>query len=115
MTLHEFITKRNRYRNATALTSLAAFGVFMGTAFLMTQLEPQRDRWPRASWIAMCVAAGVILVAAFPLMWFAASKLATRFGMRCPHCTKVVDRMSSLVIATGKCGRCGGRVLDDAA
>ncbi len=33
--------------------------------------------------------------------------------LKCPACNKRLGRMSQLVIATGKCGRCGARILTD--
>jgi hypothetical protein len=115
MTRQEFIQNRNRYRNAVAVVVLIFVFLFWGTIFLMAWLQQNRSDSLMNIWPALNVGAFAIMVAAFSFLWIRTSRLITRFGLRCPECKKPVFGMSRLVIATGRCGHCGGKVLDDTA
>jgi hypothetical protein len=114
MKLEEFIRNRDRYRHRGAFGALAGLVLFMGPLFLLAHFEQEHETWTKGSWRALTVFGVVVMVAVWPLVWVWSSRLATRFGLRCPHCRKEVVGMSSIVIATGNCGYCGGRVLDEA-
>ena len=115
MTRQQFIQSRNRYRNAAAIGALVWVVLFFGPVGLMAWLEPNRGELPKHLWLVLNIGAFAIMVAALSFVWIRTSRLPKRFGLRCPECKKPVVGMSSLVIATGRCGHCGGKVLDEAA
>ena len=115
MTRQEFIQSRNRYRNAAAFSALIWVILFFGPIGFMAWLEPNRGELPVTIWRALNLGAFVIMAAALAFVWIRSSRLIKRFGLCCPECKKPVVGMSSLVIATGRCGHCGGKVLNDTA
>ena len=115
MTRQEFIKRRDKQRKVGAVWGFIAFVILIGPIGFMAWLEPRREDLPVHVWTVLNVVAFSLMVAGLSLAWIMPSRLSKRLGLCCPECKKPVLGMSSLVIATGRCGHCGGRVLDDAA
>jgi hypothetical protein len=115
MTRQQFIQGRNRYRNAAAIGAVIWVVMFFGPVGFMAWLEPNRGELPPHVWLVLNVCAFAVMAAAWSFILIRTSRLTKRFGLQCPECKKPLFGMSSVVIASGRCGHCGGRVLDDAA
>jgi hypothetical protein len=115
MTRQEFIRKRDKQRNTAAVCSLVALVIMFAPVGFMAWLEPRRDELPAHVWTILSVTAISLMVGGLALVCIISWRLSRRLGLCCPECKKPVMQMSSLVIATGRCGHCGGRVLDEAA
>ena len=114
MTRQEFITKRNKQRNVGAVCALVALVILFAPVGFMAWLEPRRSELPAHVWSVLNFAAIALVFVGLSLVVIIPWRLKKRAGLCCPECKKSVLEMSSLVIATGRCGHCGGRVLDDA-
>jgi hypothetical protein len=115
MTREEFIKTRDKQRKVGAVCGLFAMVILFAPLAFMAWLEPGRSELPAHVWTILNVAAISLMVGGLSLVCIILMRLSKRFGLCCPECKKSVLNMSSLVIATGRCGHCGGRVLDDAA
>src|SRR6266404_5076613 len=115
MTRQQFIQSRNRYRIEAAIGALVWVVLFFGPIGLMAWLEPSRGGLSAPVWRALSVGALAVMVASLSLVWIRTLRLTKRLGLRCPERKKPVIGMASLVIATGRCGHCEGKVLDEAA
>jgi hypothetical protein len=114
MTRQEFIAKRNKQRKDGAVCALVALVIIVAPVGLMAWLEPRRSALPAHVWSILNFAAIALMVVGLSLVVIFPWRLKKRAGLCCPECKKSVFEMSSLVIATGRCGHCGGKVLDDA-
>ena len=115
MTRQEFIECRDRYRRTVAPWGLVALCVFVGTIALMAHIEPKCESWPTPIWLGMNVGAVALMVGAVSTAVIKEARLARRLGISCPHCRRRLTMMMALVVASGRCGNCGAKVLDDAA
>jgi len=113
MTRQEFINIRATQRKTAAVCSVVALIFLFAPAGLMAWLEPSRSELPAHIWTILHYTAITLMVGGALLAVIIPWKSSKRLGFCCPECKKSVLNMSSLVIATGKCGHCGGRVLDD--
>jgi hypothetical protein len=114
MTRLEFIAKRDKLRKLALICGLVGLVGFIAPVCFMSWLEPRREDLPAHLWSVLNFAALAIwfvgMTAFFIIQW----RLTKRAGHCCPACKKSVIEMSSVVIATGRCGHCGAKVLDDA-
>jgi hypothetical protein len=115
MTRKEFIQRGDKQRKVSALWALVALAMLIGPIGFMAWLEPRHGDWPTYIWTILHVVMIVLMVAGVTSSFIIPSRLSKRLGLCCPECKKPLLAMSALVIATGRCGHCGGRVLDDAA
>jgi len=115
MTRQQFIQGRNRCRNSLAIGTLVWAVLFFGPAGLMSWLEPRRGDLPSHIWLGLNICAFSIMAASLLFVWIRTLRLNKRFGLQCPECKKPLLGTSSIVISSGRCGHCGGKVLDDAA
>jgi hypothetical protein len=114
-TRQEFIKKRDKQRKVGGVCGLVALVILFAPVGFMAWFEPRRDELPAHVWAVLNVVAISLMVVGLSLVCIIPLRLSKRLGLCCPECKKSVLNMSSLVIATGRCGHCGGRVLDDAA
>ena len=115
LTRQEFIKRRDKQHKVGAICGVACLVILLGPLAFMAWLEPRHGELPAHVWPILNVAAVSVMVIGFLLACSIPLRLSKRFGLCCPECKKSVLSMSSLVIATGRCGHCGGIVLDDAA
>jgi len=113
MTRQEFIKNTNRYRNAVTVSALVALVCLFVPVGFMAWLDPNRSELPHHVWTILNIAAFVVIAAGYAFMFVRMSRLSKPLGLCCPQCKKSVVQMSAVVIATGKCGHCGARVLDE--
>ena len=76
------------------------------------------SRVNRTGFDTWCIFIGAIDFSLFVITVLYISRLLKKrlrdLGLLCPNCGKQITALSSqVVIATGKCGHCGGRVLVD--
>jgi NADH:ubiquinone oxidoreductase subunit 6 (subunit J) len=115
MTKQEFIKRRDSLRNRSAVLGLFAFAVMMGSLVLAVHIGEGHKDWPLAVRVP---ALGILLLLFFgsvPALLVYTHRLERRAGLICPHCAKVISRISTIVIATNNCGYCGETVFDPAA
>jgi DNA-directed RNA polymerase subunit RPC12/RpoP len=56
----------------------------------------------------------VVPLFAIPFLFWVIARNEKQIGIRCPHCGKSLwAKNSQIVIATGNCGHCGERILND--
>ena len=112
MTKREFISRRDSFKNRTAIASLVMFAVLMASAFALAHFNGEGSDSP--PFIRLLVASILIacLLGAIPALTCFNHRLAKNMGLACPHCQKLISGMSAIVITTGKCGHCGETVLD---
>ena len=114
MTRQEFIKNRDKQRKTGIVSSLAMLVCLFAPVVFMAWLEPRRSELPEHAWTISNVAAITVMVVGILSSFIIQMRLTKRLGFNCPECKKSVFGMSALVIATGRCGHCGARVLDDA-
>lgn len=110
MTTKDFVSNLKAFRKA----NIALFFTFIcwsfgGLAALVvidtTQYAGRLQLSVFIIWLIHIIALGWIVSRT-------SSKKAERLGVLCPYCRVDLSEMKTIVIASGHCGRCGGRVLD---
>ncbi len=124
MTAQELVDRKNRYRKAVAPRGLAVIVITMVLPLLVwIGLVLRLPSLPGNPWMSLlCVGLFMLIyttMVGVVLFSFAsyALKVSTGLGLYCPYCRKplIGPRLTKRVIASGKCARCGGQVLDDGA
>jgi hypothetical protein len=114
MTLNEFKTALRTYRKQE-LRALLFFMVGMvGLTLPASFIEERAKTMGFDIWCILVAVIGFSLVGG--LMFYSAARLPQkcmrRLGLVCPTCQKpLVGITAQIVVATGKCGYCGGQYL----
>ena len=114
ITRQEFIERRDKQRKISGIWSIVLLLLMFGPVCFMAWLEPRRHDLPAHVWTFLSYTTIFLIFGVLASIYINTWRLTRRFGVCCPECKKSVMQMQALVIATGRCGHCGGRVLDDA-
>ena len=115
MTQQELINCRKRYLRAAAIPCASAIVAIPAIALVMSRWEGHHADWPPGFWLAAIVLVIVVFVALFWFVFTHERRVASRCGLRCPHCKKTFVGVTNRVLASGRCVHCGERILDDVA
>ncbi len=115
MTKQKFISRIERWRKhqtrtlVVFFTSIAfAYGVWF---LAMSHFDTSEPSTPlRIGWASVPFALAVTMVVGHRLVLRHTFK---RHGMSCLACGKPLGGIEAVVIATGNCGNCGERILED--
>ena len=111
MTISEFIEKLRQHRRRTCPLGFLVMVSWFGFAFVSSNLFRENPLLFVATFITYFVVSCVGLRS-----W--ARRSIDQLSLDCPGCSKWLigrkGRRSEIVIATGRCGACGARVLEDA-
>lgn len=116
MSRQEFIARQQVARqeeNREAIVTLVLFfGLLLGNAPVVLWIEERWSAgWIRALHVVVCIA---FLLAVMLWAMRTSRRRAKKYGMLCPGCRKFLYGMAGqLVIAAGRCGYCGVRVLEE--
>lgn len=119
MTRAAFLERTHRYSRAQGAAGLVFVIIFAVSCLLgVSSYEAQDDvaiLWGQyAADVAPAVAAGAPLLLGLVIVTIASVAGTKRHRIDCPHCEATLVHSTSIVIASGNCPRCGGRVIDDA-
>jgi uncharacterized membrane protein YhhN len=98
-----------RTQNRWSLAFIAGFAVF---SLIGCWFAPRLEfDWSKSlDWSAFLA---FVVVSVLCLVWLA--RRSSRNELRCPHCRKGLQAFAvQIVIASGRCGFCGGRILEHA-
>ena len=115
MTKAEFISKIEVWRKRQARNQYIFFGTLAVLFVLWLVLSRFYDHSEPGSPARITWSGVPFLI--FIVVYFG-QKLVLRhtfkrYGVSCPVCTKPLGGLESIAIATGHCGSCGKRILDD--
>jgi len=116
MTKQEFITQHQRQESELN----RRLGRWMMVLFVgILAMIPLGDRIEKSelneTWVkGVLVSVFVGLLAGLGALAWYVVRLQKRHSHHCPHCRKpFIGLAANIVIATGNCGDCGGKVFDD--
>jgi hypothetical protein len=114
MTEHEFIRRRDYFRNCTAFAGLLVLVLFVASLIIAALIGDNRSHRSEHSPVLWSVAL-VLGVSALLLgyEWFA-RRLAKRLGLVCTRCGERISLTSKRVIDTGTCNKCCHQVFEKA-
>lgn len=112
MTRQEFIRKVKEDQRVQVL-QIALFGVVVVSSGAVLSLL--FFRWQEAIMAGSALPTGIL--AGVTAAWCVAAVLSVRFGsqklLRYPHCRESLGGFpAQVVVASGNCGRCGQRIID---
>lgn len=113
MTKADFIQRAKGFRDQRDWL----FWILLGGLIVLLLWWDQLKDWAREvgpAWLPVVLAplTLVFLIAVLVLVRLNRLRRAHRAGLTCPSCAVVlVDQCGEIVIATGNCGECGGRVF----
>jgi hypothetical protein len=117
MTLKEFISRKQAWQASTSKVVVTGTLILFGLIFLISWLEHHLVVLGYPLWLDKVFVCLLMLlsVCVIPLLKRFMTRQFEQFGVMCPKCGKpLVGRNSGILVATGKCGECGAKVLNDA-
>lgn len=111
----EFISKIGIWETRQKRNKRILMGCFFGALAMwlvfMNWLDHSAPSSP--SRIALSCFPIFLLAALWVAQFFSIRRIYKRYGMKCPACGKGLGGVAPIVIATGNCGMCGQRILDE--
>jgi DNA-directed RNA polymerase subunit RPC12/RpoP len=116
MTKQELITRQQVWKRKAGLESAGWVVIVFALLAGFVQLKNHVEARFHASWVDPVFAISFFVILGGNLLfvvWFGKRQFK-RYGVACPHCGgPLAGRSGEVVVATGNCGRCGERILDD--
>ena len=115
MTLEDFKSSLKTYRRFQVVCGLIFYALLFAVAFPTVFVGKRIDQFGLdiTSIVILAVSYPLVALLMFYVMAWLPKRRLRQLGLICPTCRKqLIGLASQDVIATGRCGFCGGQVFD---